>query len=396
MKPEDIVIVGTARTPVGDFLGSLKTVQVVDLGVIAVKAAIERAGIDSSLVDELACGCIYKHGQGGNPARQIQIKSGLRVDGWAYTIDQQCASGMKAFELVCQSLSLGKAKVGVAVGAESMTNAPYLLTKARQGGYRMGDGSLIDSMLNDGLFCAMEKYHMGGTAENLAKEFNITREEQDELALLSHMRAITAREKGIPQSEIVPVEITERKKTYVVSMDEHPKSDITMEYLSSAKPAFDKSGTVTAGNSSSINDGAAAIVLTTYETAMQYGLTPLAKVVSTANFGVEPRIMGIGPAYAIPKALDLAGLTLDEIDYYEINEAFAAQFLACNRLLKLSMDKVNRNGSGIGIGHPVGCSGTRIIQALISELKYSDGQYGVASLCVGGGPSMAVVLENLK
>lgn len=396
MKPNDVVIVSAMRTPIGDFLGSLKNVQIVDLAVAAVNAAINKAGIDASLIDELACGCIYKHAQGGNPARQIQIKAGIGSDKWAYTIDQQCASGMKAFELIYQSLILGKAKMGLVVGAESMSNSPYLLTKARNDGYRMGNGVLIDSMLNDGLICAMEKYHMGVTAENLAKEYNITREEQDELALLSHTRAIASREKGIPQSEIVPIEVKNRKKTYVVNMDEHPKADITMETLRAAKPAFIKDGSVTAGNASSINDGAAAIVMTTNAVAMEYGLTPLAKVLSTANFGVEPRIMGIGPAYAIPKALELAGLKIEDIDYFEINEAFAAQFLAVNRVLKLSMDKVNRNGSGIGIGHPVGCTGARIVQALISELKYSGSQYGVASLCVGGGPSMAVVLENIQ
>ncbi|MPN14136.1 Acetyl-CoA acetyltransferase [bioreactor metagenome] len=250
-------------------------------------------------------------------------------------------------------------------------------------------------MLYDGLVCAIEGYHMGVTAENLAKEFSISREEQDELAFLSHTRALEAQRKGIFKDEIVPVEIQNKKETIIIDTDEHPRNDISIERLSKMKPVFIKDGSVTAGNSSSVNDGSAALVMTTLEKAQQLGLKPLAKVVSIANFGVEPRIMGIGPAYAIPKSLDYAGLTAEAIDYYEINEAFAAQFLAVNRLLNLNMDKVNNNGSGIGIGHPVGCTGARIIQAALMELKRRNGQYGVASLCVGGGPAMSVVIENL-
>lgn len=394
MKLNDVVIVGTARTPIGDFLGSLKSLSGVELGSIAVKGALENANVDASLVEELAAGCIYKNGQKGNPARQIQIGTGMLNSSWAYTIDQQCASGMKAFELIYESLVLGKASVAVAVGMESMTNAPYLLLNARQG-YRMGDGEIKDSMLYDGLVCAMEGYHMGVTAENLARQYNISREEQDELAYLSHMRAIDSQTKGIFKEEIIPIEIQNKKGIIIVDKDEHPRADISIEKLSKMKPAFIKDGTVTAGNASSVNDGSAAIVMTTLERAQQLGLKPLAKVVSTANIGVEPRIMGIGPAYAVPKAISYAGLTADAIDYYEINEAFAAQFIAVNRILNLNMDKVNANGSGIGLGHPVGCTGTRIIQSVLMELKRRNGQYGVASLCVGGGPAMSVVLENL-
>lgn len=394
MKLNDVVIVGTARTPIGDFLGSLKGLSGVELGAIAVKGALKNANVDAELVEELAAGCIYKNGQKGNPARQIQIKTGMLNSGWAYTIDQQCASGMKAFELIYESLALGKSSIAVAVGMESMTNSPYLILNNREG-YRMGDGEIKDSMLYDGLVCAIEGYHMGVTAENLAKEFSISREEQDELAFLSHTRALEAQRKGIFKDEIVPVEIQNKKETIIIDTDEHPRNDISIERLSKMKPVFIKDGSVTAGNSSSVNDGSAALVMTTLEKAQQLGLKPLAKVVSIANFGVEPRIMGIGPAYAIPKSLDYAGLTADAIDYYEINEAFAAQFLAVNRLLNLNMDKVNKNGSGIGIGHPVGCTGARIIQAALMELKRRNGQYGVASLCVGGGPAMSVVIENL-
>jgi len=394
MKLNDVVIVGTARTPIGDFLGSLKGLSGVELGTIAVKGALKNANVDAELVEELAAGCIYKNGQKGNPARQIQIKTGMPNSGWAYTIDQQCASGMKAFELIYESLALGKTSIAVAVGMESMTNSPYLILNNREG-YRMGDGEIKDSMLYDGLVCAIEGYHMGVTAENLAKQYSISREEQDELAFLSHTRALEAQRKGVFKDEIIPVEIQNKKETIIVDMDEHPRNDISIEKLSKMKPAFIKDGTVTAGNASSVNDGSAALVMTTLEKARQLGLKPHVKVVSVANFGVEPRIMGIGPAYAIQKSINYAGLTADAIDYYEINEAFAAQFLAVNRLLKLNMDKVNKNGSGIGLGHPVGCTGTRIIQAALMELKRRNGQYGVASLCVGGGPAMSVVLENL-
>jgi acetyl-CoA C-acetyltransferase len=395
MKLNDVVVVSAARTPVGDFLGSLKSFSGVELGLVALKGALERGGLEPSQIEEVAAGCIYKSGQKGNPARQLQIHSGMPSSGWAYTIDQQCASGMKAFEMIFQSVAMGKVNIGAAVGMESMTNAPYLLLNARQGS-RMGNDTMKDSMLYDGLVCAMEGYHMGMTAENLVKEYNISREEQDELALMSHQRAIAAQDKGIFEEEIVPVEIKSRKGTTIVDKDEHPRADVTLEKLAKMRPAFDKNGTVTAGNASSINDGATALILTTYENAKTLGLKPMARVLSTSNFGVDPRIMGIGPAYAIPKSIQDAGLTADAIDYYEINEAFAAQFIAVNRELKLSMDKVNANGSGIGLGHPVGCTGARIIQALIGELKRRDGQYGVASLCVGGGPSMSVVLENIK
>ncbi|GHU65620.1 acetyl-CoA acetyltransferase [Clostridia bacterium] len=393
---KEVVIVSTARTPIGDLQGSLKTVEPVELGKIAAKGAIERSGVDRKEFQELATGMLYKHGHKGNPARQIQLGVGLPEAGYSYTIDQQCASGMKAVELITESILLGKTDVGLAIGLESMTKAPYLLKNAREG-YRLGNGpEVIDTILQDGLICAMEGYHMGLTAENLASEYGITREEQDELALLSHQRAIAAQDAGKFDEEIVPVVLETRKGRQVIDKDEHPRRDISLESLAKLRPAFKKDGgTVTAGNASGVNDAAAALVLMSADKARELGVTPLARVVSTANFGVEPRIMGIGPAYAIPKALDLAGLKPDDIGYYEINEAFAAQFLACNRELKLDLEKVNANGSGIGLGHPVGCTGARIIVALIHELKRRGEQYGVASLCVGGGPAMAVVVENI-
>ncbi|MCL1897144.1 MAG: thiolase family protein [Clostridiales bacterium] len=392
----DVVIVGAARTPIGDMLGALKAVEPVELARLAAEAAIGRSGVPKEAIKEVAVGMIYKSGHKGNPARQVQISLGLPVDGYAYTVDQQCASGMKAFESIAQSIALGKTDVGLAIGAESMSQAAYILKGAREG-YRMGNGpEIVDTMLHDGLVCAMMGYHMGVTAENLAEEYGIAREEQDELALLSHRRAAAAQDAGVFDEEIVPVRIESRKGAQVVEKDEHVRRDISAESLASLRPAFKKGGTVTAGNASGVNDGAAAIVLADADSADGFCAKPLARVLSTASFGVEPRIMGIGPAYAIPKAIELAGLEPEEIGYYEINEAFAAQFLACDRVLKLDLGKVNANGSGIALGHPVGCTGARIIIALINELKRRDEQYGVASLCVGGGPSMAAVIENIR
>ena len=391
---QEVWIVGAKRTPIGDFLGKLKDVSAVELGVIAVNAALEQAGVAAADVQELTCGQIYKAGAKGNPGRQIQLKCGMSTESYACTIDQQCGSGMKAFEIASQSIMLGKSDIAVAVGIESMTQAPYLLKGAREG-HRMGNGEMLDSMLSDGLICAIMGYHMGNTAENLAQKYNISREEQDELALLSHQRAIKAIKDGVFKEEIVPVTIQTRKGPVVVDTDEHPRADVSLEKLAAMKPAFKKDGTVTAGNASGVNDGAAALVLVSAEKGKALGLKPMAKLRSTANFGVPPEVMGIGPAYAVPKAIALAGLTADDIGYYEINEAFAAQFLAVNRELKLSMDKVNGNGSGIGLGHPVGCTAARIIVSLIYEMQRRDVRYGLASLCVGGGPAIGTVIEKM-
>lgn len=390
----EVVIVGAARTPIGDFLGKLKDVSAVDLGVTAVKGALDKAGISPETVEEVACGMIYKAGAKGNPGRQIQLACGMPVNGYAYTVDQQCGSGMKAFELASQSILLGKADTAVAVGIESMSQAPYILKGAREG-YRMGHGEIYDSMLYDGLICAMQGYHMGITAETLAERYQVTRQEQDELALLSHQRAAAAIAKGVFREEIVPVKIQTRKGETVIDTDEHPQAGLTLEKLAGLRPAFKKDGTVTAGNASSVNDGAAALILMSADKAKELGLKPLAKLISTASAGVHPEVMGIGPVYAVPKALELAQINPSDVDYYEINEAFAAQFLAVNRELKLDMNKVNINGSGIGLGHPVGCTAARIIVSLIYELRRRNGRYGVASLCVGGGPAIATVIEAM-
>ena len=389
---ENVFIVGAARTPIGDFLGSLKDVSAVDLGVIAAKAAMERAGVKPKEVEDVIAGMVYKAGAKGNPARQVQLRCGIPVEAAAVTVDQQCASGMRALEIGVQQIMLGRSKVSLVIGMESMSRVPYLLMGIRTG-YRLGSIQVEDGLLYDALHDAFYNYHMGVTAENLVEKYGITRQEQDELALLSHQRAVTAIKEGKFREEIVPVEVKTRKGITLVNIDEHPRPDTSLETLSKLRPVFKEGGTVTAGNASGINDGAAAIVLMAESKTRELGIKPLAKVISTASFGVSPEIMGIGPVYAIPKALKYAGLHLNEIDYFEINEAFAAQFLAVNRELKLDMDRVNANGSGISLGHPVGCTGVRIVVTLLFELRRRGGRYGVASLCAGGGPAMATVIE---
>ncbi|NHM25783.1 thiolase family protein [Desulfofundulus sp. TPOSR] len=391
---ESVVIVGAARTPIGDFLGSLKDVSAVDLGIIAARAAMERAGVSPEQVEDVVAGMVYKEGVKGNPARQVQLKCGIPVEAAAVTVEQQCASGMRAVEVAAQQIMLGKSSISLAVGMESMSQVPYLLMGARTG-YRMGPGRVEDALLYDALHDAFHGYHMGVTAENLAERYGITRQEQDELALLSHQRAVAAIREGKFKEEIVPVEVKTRKGTVVIDTDEHPRPDTSLDALSKLRPVFKEGGTVTAGNASGVNDGAAALILMAESKAWELGVKPLAKIIATASFGVAPEIMGIGPAYAIPRALKYAGLQLEDIDYFEINEAFAAQFLAVNRELKLDMERVNTNGSGIALGHPVGCTGVRIIVTLLSELRRRGARYGVASLCVGGGPAMATVIEML-
>ncbi|AEG14413.1 acetyl-CoA acetyltransferase [Desulfofundulus kuznetsovii DSM 6115] len=392
---ENVVVIGAARTPIGDFLGSLKDVSAVDLGVLAARAAMERAGVRPEQIEDVVVGMVYKAGVKGNPARQVQLKCGIPVEVAAATVEQQCASGMRALEIAVQQILLGKSRVSLVVGMESMSQVPYLLMGARTG-YRMGSARVEDALLYDALYDAFYNYHMGVTAENLADKYGITRQEQDKLALLSHQRAVAATLEGKFKEEIIPVEVKSKKGITVVDTDEHPRPDTSLEALSKLRPIFKEGGTVTAGNASGINDGAAALVLMTESRARELGIKPLAKVISTASYGVAPEIMGIGPVYAIPKALKYAGLQLNEIDYFEINEAFAAQLLAVNRELKLDMDRVNANGSGISLGHPVGCTGVRIVVTLLFELRRRGGRYGVASLCAGGGPAMATVIEVIN
>jgi acetyl-CoA C-acetyltransferase len=373
-------------------MGDLSSLSNVELGVIVAKETVKRAGVPAEAVEELVCGMIYKGGSKGNPGRQIQIHAGFPDSGYACTIDQQCGSGMRAVEILSQQVQLGKTGIGVAVGVESMSNAAYVVTNARK--IRMGDVDMKDTITYDGLTCALCNYHMGITAENLAEEYGITREEQDELAIISNERALAAQAAGKFDGEIVPVVIAGRKGDTVIDRDEHPKA-VTPEGLQKLKPAFKKDGTVTAGNASGINDGAAALLLAGEEAVEKYGLKPKAVIRGTASMGVAPRVMGIGPVYALPKALGYAGLSFEDVEYFEINEAFAAQWLACNRELKIPMDKVNANGSGIALGHPVGATGARIIITLMSEMQRRGNKIGAASLCVGGGPAIATVVELL-
>jgi acetyl-CoA C-acetyltransferase len=390
----EVVIVAAKRTPIGDFLGSLKDVPAVDLGMTAAKAALEQAGVLPELVEDVTAGMVYKQGVKGNPARQIQLGLQIPVETCACTVEQLCASGMRAFEIAAQQIMLGKSEISLTVGLESMSRVPYLMLSAREG-MRMGDSKIYDALTHDALFDAFHNYHMGVTAENIAEKYSISREEQDQLAVTSHERACQAIAAGKFKEEIVPVEVKGKKAVTVVEHDEHPRQGLNMENLAKLKPVFKKDGTVTAGNASGINDGASAMVLMSAERARELGIKPLARLLATANVGVLPEIMGMGPAHAIPKVLKYAGLTLDQIDYFEINEAFAAQFLGVNRELQLPMDKVNANGSGIAIGHPVGCTGSRILVALIYEMSRRQARYGCASLCVGGGPAMAAVIERL-
>ncbi|MDQ0216270.1 acetyl-CoA C-acetyltransferase [Oikeobacillus pervagus] len=390
----EVVIVGYARTPIGDYFGSLKDVTAVELGVTALKAAIERAGVQPEDIEEVVGGHIYQAGCKGNTARQVALGANCPVETVASTINQQCASSLRATEILSQEMMLGKVGVGAAIGYESMTNVPYLLPKARSG-YRMGNGELVDSLLNDALIDAFQGYHMGITAENLAEQYGISREEQDQYALLSHERASTAMKEEKFKQEIVPVEIKTRKGMVTIDQDEHPNPELSLATLEALRPAFKRDGTVTAGNASSLNDGACALILMTADKAEEYGLKPLARIVASASAAVAPEVMGIGVVPVVEKALNYANLNKEDIGYWELNEAFAAQFLAVNRELKLDLDRVNANGSGISLGHPVGSTGIRLLISLINEMQRRGVQYGCASLCSGGGPAAAMIIERL-
>lgn len=388
----EVVIVSGMRTPIGDFMGSLKSFSAVDLGVIALKSAIDKAGIKAEQIEEVVAGLCGQAGCKGNPARQVALHSGCSVETVAMTVNQQCPSSMRATEILAQEIMLGKVDIGAVVGIESMSNAPYYLLNARSG-FRLGHGEVVDGMLYDGLIDAFNDYHMGVTAENLGEMYNISREEQDELALLSHQRACKARDKF--KEEIVPVEVKKKKGSFIFDSDEHAKPETSLEALAQLPPAFKKDGNVTAGNASGLNDGGAALILMAGDKAKELGIKPLARIVSTASAAVDPKIMGIGVVPAVNRALKFANLESKDIDYWEINEAFAVQFLAVNRELKLDMAKVNINGSGVALGHPTGCTGARLIVSLIHEMRRQGVQYGCASLCAGGGPAVAIVVEAM-
>src|SRR5579875_1774184 len=390
----DIVIAGAARTPIGSFGGQFAEIDAHALGRAAIVAALERAGIAPEAVDEVYMGNVLQAGQGMNPARQAALAAGLPVSTPATTINKVCGSGLKAVTLGVQALRCGDAEIVVAGGMESMSRAPYLLPKARFG-YRMGDGELIDSMTHDGLTCAMEGCHMGVTAENIAALYNISREEQDEFAARSQRLAAAAIASGRFKDEIVPVTVPgKRGDALSVETDEHPRPTTTPEGLAKPRPAFQQDGSVTAGNASGINDGAAAVVLTTAAQAAARGLRPLARIVAYASAGVEPRVMGLGPIPAVKKALARAGLTVRDLDLIEANEAFAAQSIAVARELDFDLERVNVNGGAIALGHPIGASGARILVTLLYELRRRGGRYGLATLCIGGGMGIACIVEN--
>ena len=395
---KDVVIVSACRTPIGKFNGALAQVSARELAILAGKEAIRRAGLSPDQVEEIAMGQLYTAMQGSLPARQVSMRIGLPASSNAVSLNQNCASGMRALEVVCNDIALGKTEIGLAVGVESMTNAPYLLPKARQG-YRMGPGTIEDSMLHDGLVDELSGGHMGVTAENVAKRYGITRQECDELALLSHNRACRAIDEGKFKEEIIPVEIKTKRGVTVVDTDEHPIRGASLESMAKLPPAFIKDGVVTAANASGINDAAAAVVVMSREKADALGIPPMARMLYICGEGVEAEVMGLGPAVAIPKWLKAVGMTADDVDYWEINEAFAAQFIGVERKLeqdfgiRLDRGKVNVNGSGISLGHPVGCTALRIIVTLLYEMKRAGHKIGCASLCVGGGPAMASLWE---
>ena len=391
---EEVVIVSACRTAIGKFQGSLKDVSSRVLAVTAANEAVRRAGIPADDIDEIVMAQCLPAMQGSLPARQVGLEVGLPHRSAAVSVNQNCASGMRAMEIASHNIMLGKTGIGLVVGVESMTGAPYLIPKAR-GGYRMGPGTIEDHMLHDGLIDEKVPGHMGITAENVAQRYGITRDECDQLALISHQRATKAVQEGIFKREIVPVEVKTRKSSFLFDTDEHMIPDANLEAMGKLSPAFKKEGVVTAANASGINDAAAATVIMSKTKAKELGIKPLMKLINICSEGVDPRVMGLGPAVAIPKCLKQAGMGYDDIDYWEINEAFASQFLGVGRMLKedfgieLSLDNVNHNGSGIALGHPVGCTGLRIIVSLYYELERIGKTLGGASLCVGGGPAMA-------
>lgn len=393
---KNCVIVSAARTAIGSFNGALATTSAIDLGATVINAALERAQLDPQRVDEVIMGNVLQAGLGQNPARQALLKSGLSETVCGFTVNKVCGSGLKSVALAAQAIQAGQAQALVAGGMENMSLAPYLLDAKARWGYRLGDGQLSDVILRDGLLCATHGYHMGITAENVAREYGISREMQDELALLSQQKAVAAIDSGAFQAEIVPVSVTSRKKTIVFDRDEFPKADSTAEGLAALRPAFDKAGTVTAGNASGINDGAAALVVMEESAALAAGLKPLARIKAYASGGVAPALMGMGPVPATQKALQYSGLQLSDIDLIEANEAFAAQFLAVGKTLGFDPEKVNVNGGAIALGHPIGASGARILVTLLHALAARDKTLGLATLCIGGGQGIAMIVERMN
>lgn len=391
----EVVIVSAVRTAIGKFGGSLTPLSAPQMGAIVIKEALNRAGVKPELVDEVIMGNVLQAGLGQNPARQAAIFAGMPVEVPAFTVNKVCGSGLKCVELAAQSILAGDNDIVVAGGMESMSNAPFTVPGKARWGLKMGDQKMIDVMIRDGLWDAFNDYHMGITSENVAEKFGVTREDQDEVAARSQSRAIEAIKSGAFKEEIVPVTIKTKKGEKVFDTDEFPREGTTMEVLAKLRPAFKKGGTVTAGNASGLNDGAAALVLMTAEKAAELGLKPMAKIVSYASAGVDPAIMGIGPIPASRKALAKAGLEVKDLDLVEANEAFAAQTVEVGRELQLDWDKTNVNGGAIALGHPIGASGARILVTLLYALKHRNKKLGLATLCIGGGMGTATVVEML-
>ncbi|MFZ7101059.1 MAG: acetyl-CoA C-acetyltransferase [Peptococcaceae bacterium] len=389
----EVVILSAVRTPIGTMGGSLANTSAQELGTIVIKEALKRARAPLNEIDEVMMGCVLQAGLGQNVARQAALSAGIPVNVPAVTINKVCGSGLKTVIMAAQAVALGDADLVVAGGMENMSRAPYLLPQARFG-YRMGNGEMVDSMITDGLWCALNDYHMGITAENIAERWNISREEQDRFAALSQNKAEKALRDGCFKDEIIPVPVRVKKDYVDFATDEHPRAGATVEGLAKLKPAFKKEGTVTAGNASGINDGAAALVITTAEKAKELGVKPLASIAGYASAAVQPEIMGIGPVLATRKALTKAGWQVDDLDLIEANEAFAAQSLAVIKDLNLNPEIINVNGGAIALGHPIGASGARILVTLLYEMSKRDAKKGLATLCIGGGQGISVLVQR--
>jgi len=394
MALNEAVIISAARTPVGKFLGSLKGFSATDLGAIAVRESVKRAGVKPEEVDEVIMGCVIQAGLGQNPARQAALRGGLPASVSAVTVNKVCGSGLKAVMMAAQGIQLGDTEIVVAGGMESMSNAPYLIPKAREG-YRLGNGELVDSMINDGLWCSFDNHHMGCTGEVVAEKYSVSRAEQDEYALNSHKKAAAAMKAGKFKDEIVAVEIPQRKGPPIIfDADETVREDTSLEALGKLKPAFKKEGTVTAGNAPGVNDGASAVVVTSLERARAMGVEPMARIVAQTTAGVEPKLVMMAPVDAVRKLLKKTGWSTSEVDLVELNEAFAVQAVAVVRELGLDPARVNVNGGAVALGHAIGQSGSRLLTTALYELKRRDAHRAIISLCLGGGNAVAMAIER--
>ncbi len=388
------VIISAARSAIGKFQGSLSGFTAPELGALAIRAALERATLDPNQIDEAIMGCVLQAGVGQNPARQAALKAGLPDAVSAFTVNKVCGSGLKSVMLAAQAIACGDAEIIVAGGMESMTNAPYLLTKARSG-YRIGNGEIVDAMIHDGLWCAMDHWHMGETGEVVAEKYQITRELQDDFAFNSHRKAVSAIDTGKFADEIFPISLPQRTGDPIIfKIDEGPRADTSIEALAKLKPAFRKDGTVTAGNASGLNDGGAALIVTSAEKAKALGLEPLARITAQATSGIEPKLVMMAPVEATRKVAAKAGWNLPEVDLFEFNEAFSSQSVALAKVLALDPARINVNGGAVALGHPLGASGARVLTTLLYEMKRRQVQRGIASLCLGGGNAVAIAVER--